>query len=181
MVCLGNRPSSICVFEVAPKYCISGSFYDYMGYSISSKQFLPTIVDIMVIWIKFTHSHPFSFTDFYNANVHSCHLLFHHFQLTLINGPNIPGSYAILFFIASGFTFTIRCICYWVSFLFWFHLFIPSGVISPLCSIAYQTLNDLVFHLSMSYLWAFSYCSLGYQGKNAEVICQSFLQWITFC
>ena len=27
----------------------------------------------------------------------SCHLLFDHFQFTLIHGPNIPGSYAILF------------------------------------------------------------------------------------
>ena len=34
---------------------------DYEGYSISSKGFLPTVVDIMVIWIKFTHSHPFYF------------------------------------------------------------------------------------------------------------------------
>ena len=27
---------------------------DYEGYSISSKRFLPTVVDIMVIWIKFS-------------------------------------------------------------------------------------------------------------------------------
>ena len=36
---------------------------DYDGYSISSKGFLPTIIDIMVIWVKFTHSSPFYFTD----------------------------------------------------------------------------------------------------------------------
>ena len=36
-------------FEVAPKYCISYSFVDYVGYSISSKGFLPTVVDIMVM------------------------------------------------------------------------------------------------------------------------------------
>ena len=36
------------IFEVAPKYCISDSFVDYEGYSISSKGFLPTVVDIMV-------------------------------------------------------------------------------------------------------------------------------------
>ena len=30
-------------------YCISDSFVDYDGYSISSKGFLPTVVDIMVI------------------------------------------------------------------------------------------------------------------------------------
>ena len=36
-------------FEIASKYCISGSFVDFDGYSISSKGFLPTVVDIMVI------------------------------------------------------------------------------------------------------------------------------------
>ena len=43
-----NRDHSV-VFETAPKYCILDSFVDYDGYSISSKGFLPTIVDIMVI------------------------------------------------------------------------------------------------------------------------------------
>ena len=37
------------IFEIASKYCISDSFVDHDGYSISSKGFLPTIVDIMVI------------------------------------------------------------------------------------------------------------------------------------
>ena len=37
------------VFETASKYCISDSFVDYDGYSISSKGFLPTVADIMVI------------------------------------------------------------------------------------------------------------------------------------
>ena len=36
-------------FEIAPKCCNSGSFVDYDGYSISSKGFLPTVIDIMVI------------------------------------------------------------------------------------------------------------------------------------
>ena len=43
-----NRDHSV-VFEIVPKYCISDSFVDYDGYSISSKGFLPTIVDIMII------------------------------------------------------------------------------------------------------------------------------------
>ena len=43
-----NQDHSV-VFEVATKYCISGSFIDYKGYSISSKRFLLTVVDIMVI------------------------------------------------------------------------------------------------------------------------------------
>ena len=37
------------VFETASKYCILDSFVDYDGYSISSKGFLPTVVDIMVM------------------------------------------------------------------------------------------------------------------------------------
>ena len=48
MVCLGNE-EIIVVFEIASKYCISDSFVDHDGYSIYSKGFLPTIVDIMVI------------------------------------------------------------------------------------------------------------------------------------
>ena len=43
-----NRDHSV-VFEIVPKYCISDSFIDYEGYSISSKGFLSTVVDIMVI------------------------------------------------------------------------------------------------------------------------------------
>ena len=37
------------IFEIATKYCISDFFVDYEGYSISSKGFFPTVVDIMVI------------------------------------------------------------------------------------------------------------------------------------
>ena len=37
------------IFEIAPKYCVSDSFVDYDGFSISSNEFLPTIADIMVI------------------------------------------------------------------------------------------------------------------------------------
>ena len=37
------------IFEIASKYYILHSFVDYDGYSISSKGFLPTVVDIMVI------------------------------------------------------------------------------------------------------------------------------------
>ena len=37
------------IFEIASKYCISDSFVDHDGYSISSEGFLPALVDIMVI------------------------------------------------------------------------------------------------------------------------------------
>ena len=54
-----SRDHSV-IFEIASKYCILDSFVDHDGYSISSKGFLPTVVDIMVIWVKFTHSSEFS-------------------------------------------------------------------------------------------------------------------------
>ena len=43
-----NRDHSV-VFEIASTYLISDSFVDHDGHSISSKGFLPTVVDIMVI------------------------------------------------------------------------------------------------------------------------------------
>ena len=43
-----NRDDSV-VFETASKHCISDSFVDHDGYSISSEEFLPRVVDIMVI------------------------------------------------------------------------------------------------------------------------------------
>ena len=43
-----NRDHSV-VFEIASKYCISDSFVDHDGYSISSEGFLPAVVDIIVI------------------------------------------------------------------------------------------------------------------------------------
>ena len=43
-----NSDNSV-VFEIASKYCISDSSVDHDGYSTSSKGFLPTVVDLMVI------------------------------------------------------------------------------------------------------------------------------------
>ena len=43
-----NRGHSV-IFEIAPKYCILDSSVDCENYSISSKVFLPAVVDIMVI------------------------------------------------------------------------------------------------------------------------------------
>ena len=43
-----NRDHSV-VFEIASRNSILDSFVDHDDYSISSKQFLPAVVDIMVI------------------------------------------------------------------------------------------------------------------------------------
>ena len=43
-----NRDHSV-IFEITSKYCISDSFVDHDGHSISSKGFLPRVVDLMAI------------------------------------------------------------------------------------------------------------------------------------
>ena len=53
-----NRDHSV-IFEMASKYLILDSFVDYEGYCIPSKEFLSTVVDIMVISVKSTYSSPF--------------------------------------------------------------------------------------------------------------------------
>ena len=59
MVCLGNEQRSFCCFWDCIQVRNFYSFVHHDGYSISSKGFLPTVVDIMVIWVKFTHFSPF--------------------------------------------------------------------------------------------------------------------------
>ena len=120
-------------------------------------------------------------TDSQNVNVHSCHLLFDHFQFALIYGPNILGSYAISLFTASNPASITSPIHNWVLFLLWLHTFILSGVISLLIQQHIGHLLTWGVHLSVSYLFAFSYCSWGSKGKNTEVVCHSLLQWTTFC
>ena len=66
--------------------------------------------------------------DSLNVDVHSCHLWFDHFPFTLIHEPNIPGSYAILFFTALDITSITSHIHSWVMYLLWLHLFILSGI-----------------------------------------------------
>ena len=56
-----NRGHSA-VFEFALKYCILDSFIDYgatLRVNISFKEFLPAILNIMSIWIKFVYYSPF--------------------------------------------------------------------------------------------------------------------------
>ena len=54
-----NRDHSV-IFEIASNYGnLLYSFVDYGSYFISSKGFLPTVVDIIVISVKFTHSGSF--------------------------------------------------------------------------------------------------------------------------
>ena len=107
--------------------------------------------------------------------------MFDHFQCALIHGPNIPGSYAILFFTALDFTSITSHIHTWALFLlgsissFFLELFLHY---SPVACWAPIVLGSSSFSV---YLFAFSYCSSGSQSKNTEVVCHSLLQGTTFC
>ena len=67
------------------------------------------------------------------------------------------------------------CFCFGSIYSSFVELFLHC---SP---VAYWTPTDLWVHLSVSYLFAFSFFSWGSQGKNTEVVCYSILQWTTFC
>ena len=67
---------------------------------------------------------------------------------------------------------TGHCFCFGSVSSFFMELFLYS---SP---VAYWVPTNLGVHLSVSYIFAFSYCSWGSQGKNTEMVCK----WIiTHC
>ena len=95
--------------------------------------------------------------------------------ISCLTTSNIPGSYAILLFIALDLASVTSHIHNWVLCLLWLHPFILSGVISPLISssiLATYRLGEFIFQCPI--FFAFSYCSCGSQGKNTEVVFISF-------
>ena len=56
-----------------------------------------------------------------------------------------------------------------------------SGALSPFfCSSILDTYWPGA-HFPVSYIFVFSYCSGGSQGKNTEMVCHSLIQWTMFC
>ena len=78
--------------------------------------------------------------------------------------------------ILSPVTSTAGC-----CFLPWLCPFILLELFLHWSPVAYWAPTNLEIHFSVSYLFAFSYCSWGSQGKNTEVVCHSLLRWTTFC
>ena len=71
----------------------------------------------------------------------------------------------------------------WTLQSYWTELnFIISRAISLLFSSSILgTYQPWGVPLSVSYLFAFPYCSWSSQGKNTKVVCYSLLQWTMFC
>ena len=92
------------------------------------------------------------------------------FQFVVIHhGLNIPGSYAILFFTAFNFTFTIRHIHNWMSFLLWPNCFVLSRATSK-CPLLFPSSRLDTFWLRglSSTVIPFSCCSGGFHSKSME-------------
>ena len=135
----------------------------------------------MVIWVKFTHPVHFSLLipkmsmfTFAISCLTTCNLPFF-VDLTL----QIPMQYCSLQHqtsLLSPVTSTTGCcFCFGSVSSFFPELFLRW---SP---VAYWAPTTWGVHLSVSYLFAFSYCSWGSRGKNTEVVCHSLLKWATFC
>ena len=145
------------------------------------------VVAIMVIWIKFTHSSPF---------------LFAYSSISCLTTSNLPWFMDLIFQIPMQYcslqhwtllpspvtSTTGHCLapclhsfwCYFFTLLLWSALgeeshhrdylghedwsFLPWGV-----------------HLSVSYIFAFSFCTWGFQGKNTKVVYHCLHQRTTFC
>ena len=127
-----NRDHSV-FFEIACRSCIWDSFVDYYGYSFSSKGFLPTGVDIMVIWVKFTHSSSFYFMI--------PRMLMFTLAISCLTTSNSPWFMDLTFQVPIQYCFLqhqILLLSPVISttgvVLLWLHPFILSGVISPLIS-----------------------------------------------
>ena len=111
----------------------------------------------------------------------SHHLLFDHFQFTLIHGCNIPGSYAILLFTISDLTSITSHSHNWVLFCFgsvssfFLELFLHW---SPLTYWAPTNLGRSSFIVLYFCLFIISW---GSQSKNTEVVCHSLLYRTMFC
>ena len=124
----------------------------------------------MVIWVKFTHSSPFQFADSYNVYIHSCHLVW--------PLPICLDSWTW----HSRFLWNIALNSIGPCFYHQSHpqlgiLFALAPSLHSFWSYFSTDLQENIVHLltwgvslSVSYHFAFSYCSWGSQGKNTEVV-----------
>ena len=108
--------------------------------------------------------------------------LFDHFQFTLIHGPNIPGSHAVLFFTALDFTSITSHIHNWLLLSLWLHLFILSGAISPRYSSSIQGRYrpaELIFqcHIFLSFHTVYGVL----KARILKWFVITFSRWTKFC
>ena len=138
MVCLGNQQRLFCHFWDCIQVLNFRPFCWVLWLLHFFKGFLPTIVNMMVIWVKFTHSSHFSSLIpkmlMFNLSI-SCLATTNSLWLMDMNQVSngswtwfIPVSYAI-FFPTSAFTSITSYTNNWALFFLWLHLLILSRVV----------------------------------------------------
>ena len=93
----------------------------------------------------------------------------------------VPMQYCSLQLLSPVTSTTVYCFCFGSIPSFFLESFLHW---SPVAYWAPIDLGSSYFWgvpISVSYHFAFSYCSWDSQGKSTEVICHSLLQWTTFC
>ena len=142
---------------------------------------MATVVDIMVIYIKFAHL------------VHFSSLIRRMSTFTLaiscLTTSNLP------LFMDLTFQVPMQCCSYSIGSCFYHQSHPQLGIVFALAPSLHSFWSyfstDLQKHIGrlmtwgvpllVSYHFAFSYCSWVSQGKNTEVACHSPLPWTTFC
>ena len=133
------------IFEIASKCCISAAFVNYEGYPISSKRFLPTVVDIMVMWIKLPFTIQFS-SLIPKVSVFPLPSAWPH-SIYLDSWVSHSGSLCNIVLYSPGVYFHIQTQPQQEAYPLWPSLFILSGTISLLFSVAYWTYRSGEFIL----------------------------------
>ena len=154
-------------------------FVEYEGYSTSSKVFLPTVADIMVIWIKFTRSCPFLVHWFLTC------------WYSLLPSPAWPCPHTLI----HGLTVQVLCNIVLYSIRFYFHHqthpklasfplwpshFILSGAINN-CPLLFprRRPEDVFWSVGLIFLcqtFLLFVVSWGSRSKNTGVVGHSLLQ-----
>ena len=91
------------------------------GYSVSSKGFLPAVVDVMVLFIKFTRPRPFSCADSYDVSVYS------YMNSPLLFPSSILDTFRPRLSVSCLFDLSYSSLCSHTSTLGWFAIPSSSG------------------------------------------------------
>ena len=165
------------VSVIVPKYYILDSFVDSEGYSISSKGFLPTIVGIMVNWIKFAR--PILFSSLIpKMSVLTLATSVWPLPVYLSLWMRHSGFLCSIALIASDSTLTTGHIHNWVLFPPWLSLVILTGAISPLVSSSILDTYQPEGFIFQGHIYLPFHTVHGV--LNADMICYPHLQRTTF-
>ena len=174
----------ILLLRLHPSISFCSVPFTVMTTPISSKGFLFTVVDIVVIW--FNSSIPVYFTSLIPK---TSKFTFVTFCLTM---SNLPWFRNLTFQVSMQYVFTASNFCFHQQIhlqlsviLLWSSHFILSGAISD-CPLLLPTqchfghILTWGAHLPVSYLFTFLYCSWGSWSKNTDMVYHSLLQWTTY-